>query len=87
MRFFKRNLGFLYDTAVTYPAPTNLNYNITMAFMLSYLSFQIISGIFLVCLIVLMLVSFPQCRTYYERCPYGWFVRYLMLMVPHSFLS
>lgn len=40
-----------------------------------------ISGIFLVCLIVLVQRSIFKCWTYYARCSYGWFVRYSMPMV------
>lgn len=44
--------------------PVTLNYNIILVYMLSCIVLQIITGIFLVCSIVLMHTSFSQCRTF-----------------------
>lgn len=79
MRTIKTSLGFLYDTAVTYPAPANLNYNYNFGvYALTILALQIVSGIFLVMFYCSdASLAFLSVEHIMRDVPYGWFVRYL----------
>jgi quinol-cytochrome oxidoreductase complex cytochrome b subunit len=79
MRTIKHNLGFLYDTSITYPAPVNLNYNYNFGiYALIILALQIVSGIFLVMSYCSNAsLAFISVEHIMRDVPYGWFVRYL----------
>jgi len=79
MRTIKKSLGFMYDTAITYPAPSNLNYNYNYGiYALLILGIQIISGIFLVMFYCPNAASaFLSVEHIMRDVPYGWFIRYL----------
>jgi quinol-cytochrome oxidoreductase complex cytochrome b subunit len=79
MRTIKTSLGPLYDTAITYPAPSNLNYNYNFGiYALVVLGLQIISGIFLVMSYCPSAsAAFLSVEHIMRDIPYGWFVRYL----------
>jgi quinol-cytochrome oxidoreductase complex cytochrome b subunit len=79
MRHIKRSLGFLYDTAITYPAPITLNYNYNFGvFALLVLALQIITGIFLVMFYSTNAsLAFLSVEHLMRDVPYGWFLRYL----------
>lgn len=79
MRFFKNNLGFLYETAITYPAPSNLSYNWNFGvFALLVLVIQIVSGIFLVMFYSANAdIAFVTVERIMRDVPYGWLLRYV----------
>lgn len=79
MRTIKRSLGFLYDTAITYPAPSSLNYNYNFGIAaLLVLALQIITGIFLVMFYCSNAsLAFLSVEHLMRDVPYGWFLRYL----------
>lgn len=79
MRFFKNNLGFLYETAITYPAPSNLSYNWNFGvFALLVLVIQIVSGIFLVMFYSANAdIAFVTVERIMRDVPYGWLLRYI----------
>jgi ubiquinol-cytochrome c reductase cytochrome b/c1 subunit len=79
MRLVKNNLGWLYNTAVTYPAPVTMNYNYNFGiYALVVLSLQIITGIFLVMFYCSNAsLAFLSVEHLMRDVPYGWFIRYL----------
>jgi quinol-cytochrome oxidoreductase complex cytochrome b subunit len=79
MRTIKRSLGFLYDTAITYPAPISLNYNYNFGiYALLVLALQIVTGIFLVMFYSSHAsLAFLSVEHLMRDVPYGWFIRYL----------
>jgi len=79
MRFFKKNLGFLYETAISYAAPSNLSYHWNFGiFALVVLMLQIVSGILLVMFYSPNLdIAFISLEHIMRDVPYGWFLRYL----------
>jgi ubiquinol-cytochrome c reductase cytochrome b/c1 subunit len=79
MRHLKKHLAFLYDTAITYPAPTTLNYNYNFGiYALVILFLQIITGIFLVMFYSSNAsLAFLSVEHIMRDVPYGWFLRYL----------
>nr|ACZ96466.1 apocytochrome b [Didymium iridis]ACZ96467.1 apocytochrome b [Didymium iridis] len=79
MRHIKRSLGFIYDTAITYPAPITLNYNYNFGvYALTVLALQIVTGIFLVMFYSTNAsLAFLSVEHLMRDVPYGWFLRYL----------
>jgi len=79
MRQIKRSLGFIYDTAITYPAPISLNYNYNFGvYALLVLALQIVTGIFLVMFYSTNAsLAFLSVEHLMRDVPYGWFLRYL----------
>jgi len=79
MRHIKRSLGFIYDTAITYPAPISLNYNYNFGvYALVVLALQIVTGIFLVMFYSSNAsLAFLSVEHLMRDVPYGWFLRYL----------
>jgi ubiquinol-cytochrome c reductase cytochrome b/c1 subunit len=79
MRFIKKNFGFFYDTAITYPAPITLNYNYNFGiYALIVLALQIVTGIFLVMFYCSnSTLAFLSVEHIMRDVPYGWFIRYL----------
>jgi quinol-cytochrome oxidoreductase complex cytochrome b subunit len=79
VRSVKSLLGPLYETAISYPAPSNLNYNFNFGiYALTVLGIQIISGIFLVMFYCPSTsAAFLSVEHIMRDVPYGWFVRYL----------
>jgi quinol-cytochrome oxidoreductase complex cytochrome b subunit len=79
MRQLKQNLGLLYSTAITYPAPASLNYNYNFGiYALVILGLQIVSGIFLVMFYCSNAsLAFLSVEHLMRDVPYGWFIRYL----------
>eukprot|EP01110_Echinostelium_bisporum_P001694 TRINITY_DN13_c0_g1_i2.p3 TRINITY_DN13_c0_g1~~TRINITY_DN13_c0_g1_i2.p3 ORF type:complete len:383 (+),score=-17.97 TRINITY_DN13_c0_g1_i2:4991-6139(+) len=79
MRFFKKNLGVLYETAITYPAPANLNYNWNFGiYALAVLAIQIVSGILLVMFYSANVdVAFLSVERIMRDVELGWLLRYI----------
>jgi quinol-cytochrome oxidoreductase complex cytochrome b subunit len=79
MRFIKKNLGMLYETAISYPAPITLNYNYNFGiYALVVLGLQIITGIFLVTFYCSnSSLAFLSVEHIMRDIPYGWFIRYM----------
>lgn len=79
MRHIKRSLGWLYETAITYPAPITMNYNYNFGiYALVVLALQIVTGIFLVMFYCSNAsLAFLSVEHLMRDVPYGWFIRYL----------
>jgi len=79
MRLLKSNLGPLYTTAISYPAPASLNYNYNFGiYALVILGLQIVTGIFLVMFYCSNTsLAFLSVEHLMRDIPNGWFLRYL----------
>src|ERR1700749_1235441 len=78
MRLLKSKLGLLYETGITYPAPSNLNYNYNFGVSAFFvLVIQILTGIFLVMFYCpSTTAAFTSVEHIMRDIPYGWFIRY-----------